>query len=319
MEFRRSGLAAVALATALLVPAAVEASPFTLTNATGDGTVTVGVDGYGAFGLAGNAHATDAFYDPVGAGGPAATTFESYLAFGTGGGRTVLSGAALANPTVTGSTTSGSSAFTFGGLNWELVQTLSATFSGPTQVGSQLTQVYTISNPITNTVVNFDLVRYFDGDLRFDGSLVDGGGMLTGPLTLFETDSATGSGDPTTFVGIRQSGCSAPGTNLFEIDSFSGLRGRVSAGTALDDTITNDGGDADLFIDAGAGYDVTLALRSICSLAPGQSLTFTASTIWGTGAPQDTPGQNPAVPEPGTLVLMGTGVALLASRFRRSR
>jgi len=41
-----------------------------------------------------------------------------------------------------------------------------------------------------------DLVRYFDGDLGFDGSLIDGGRLVAnGTEILFETDSATGSAD----------------------------------------------------------------------------------------------------------------------------
>lgn len=99
------------------------------------------------------------------------------------------------------------------------------------------------------------LVRYLDGDLLFDGSFGgDGGGRLfSGPTeVLFETDSATGSATSTTFVGITAEGGTIPGTGRYEVDSFAGLRGRIIAGTALDDTVTGDGGNADQFIDAAA-------------------------------------------------------------------
>src|SRR5947199_355359 len=76
-----------------------------------------------------------------------------------------------------------------------------------TRLGSRLTQAYTFTNP-SASAVSFELVRYLDGDLQFDQSITDGGGrlVLNGVETLFETDSATGTADPTTFVGISASG-----------------------------------------------------------------------------------------------------------------
>src|SRR4051794_36053611 len=47
----------------------------TLTNGTGDGTLSVTVDAYGAYGSSASP-ANDAFYDPIGAVASSATTFE---------------------------------------------------------------------------------------------------------------------------------------------------------------------------------------------------------------------------------------------------
>ena len=98
----------LALGGLILLPAAALAIPFNLTNGPGDGTVSVGVDGYGSFGLAIGANATDAFFDPVGAQGPTATTFESGVAISVDVGRQFLtsgsigSSGGLANPMVSG-------------------------------------------------------------------------------------------------------------------------------------------------------------------------------------------------------------------------
>jgi len=310
---------------ALSAAGSAHAAPFVMTNGLLDGQVTVGVDGYGAFGSSVGANSTNATYNPVGAVPPTAgTVFESGVAIriGTaaGGARTFLtsgsigsSGVGPGNPVVAGTPLSGVSGFTFGGLSFSLTQVLTSTFIGAVQTGSVLTQTYVMTNTGTSAL-SFEMLRYLDGDLLFNGSLLDGGGRLTGGGTeiLFETDSATGSSTSTTFVGITGEGGTVPVTGRYEIDSYSGLRDRIIAGTALDDLITGDGADADQFIDAGPGYDVTLALRNLFTLGAGGTGTYVTRTIWGSGAP-DT-----VIPEPGVLALVGLGLmGVAASRRRR--
>ena len=268
-----------------------------LTIGSGDASLTVGVDGFGAFGSVVGTDSSDAVYDPVGAKPSAGTVFESGIALAFTGDATrqfLTSGSigasgGLTNPTITGNSATASSSFTVGVLSFTLTQTLEERFDANGQsAGTFLTQTYTFTNTDTNNA-NFELIRYIDGDLLFDGTLVDGGGYLVsnnGQEVLFETD-AGGTGDTdTTFFGITADGGTALSSNRYQIDYFSGLRDDIISGLALTDTVRNDF-DNDGFVDAGSEYDVTLALRTAYTLAPGASDTLTTETVWGTGAPEE--------------------------------
>ncbi|MCM1985259.1 choice-of-anchor Q domain-containing protein, partial [Lyngbya confervoides] len=278
-----------------------------LFTADGDGGVRVTVDAFGAFG---SSVTENAFYDPVGNVTTAGTTFESGIAilindqngrrFLTAfnlGGQGNLTGAQFSSST----DTAARSQFTVNGLTFALNQRVADNLTRGTRSGSILTQAFNITN--TNaSPVTFELIRYFDGDLQFDGSIQDGGGRLFSGNReiLFETDQAGLSSTATTFVGITGVGGNSLLGNRFEVDAFSGLRSRIIAGNDLDDMITGDSADGDQFVDAGNGYDITLAFRNLFQLNPGESDTYITETLFGSGIPDQVinPPTNPPSPPP---------------------
>ena len=172
----------------------------TLATAPGDGGVSVTLDAFGSFGRTIGGSTSDAFYDPVGSLTESGTVARAGVAirFGDTGTRAVLStgnisgSGFLTNGVFTSvSSSSLQSSFTYNGLSFSLDQRVSDLFDpNNARTGSQLTQTYTITNP-GSTLVNFELIRYVDGDLFFDGSRDDRGGYLfkDGKDILFETDS----------------------------------------------------------------------------------------------------------------------------------
>jgi uncharacterized repeat protein (TIGR01451 family) len=263
-------------------------APILLQTTAGDGNLQVTVDSYGAFGT-NQTGGQGGVYDPLGAGTPASTVYQSYLAarIGSSGSRTRLTNNALSSTGFTQSdTTSAQSSFMFQGLNFTLRQVISDTFRNNDRSGSLLTQIYTITNP-TDATISLELIRYLDGDLEFDNSLVDGGGRLpvgiNGLETLFETDQSGNAETDSTFVSITAEGGNIMLPGRYEIDSYSDLQSRIDAGSALDDAITGDSSPVDQFVDSGAGYDITLALRNLFELAPGASTTYTTLTQYGSG------------------------------------
>lgn len=200
-------------------------------------------------------------------------------------------------------TTEANSTFTIGNLQFALTQQVRPTTSlNGIVTGSLLIQTYRITNSGAANA-DFELLRYYDGDLRFDGTLVDGGGRLVtsaGDEILFETD-AGGTSNSTTFVGITGKGGTIPATARYEIDDYPVLEGNIQTGTALQDTITNDA-NLDGSVDNGADYDVTLGFRNLYSIAPGATDIYTTHTIFGSGIPANVvpPNQAPvAVANPG--------------------
>ncbi|PSB22774.1 hypothetical protein C7B69_15355, partial [filamentous cyanobacterium Phorm 46] len=268
-----------------------------LTTGTGDGALRVGVDAFGSFGSSVYGTGTsDAQYDPIGAAVSAGTTYQSGVAIriGSTGTRTFLTTGSVSNsggtaPVITNSTpTTAQSTFSFNSLNFELTQTVTDLIIEGVKKGSILTQNYRIINPGAASV-DFELVRYVDGDLNFDGSIADTGGRTSSGTQeiLFETDSGTDPEVTATFLGITGLGGSTASPGRYEIDQYSGLQGRIVAGTALDEVIFGDDlADLDQFID-GTPYDLALALRNTFSLASGQSTEYTTTTIFGTLPPSE--------------------------------
>ena len=268
-----------------------------LTTGSGDGSLRVEVDAFGAFGSSVGFETSDAFYDPIGELTEAGTTFQSGIAFRLGNEeeRTFLttgdiggSGSLTEFDLGTTTDTSVASTFNYEGLDFALTQEVANLFSDEGEIsGSNLTQTYTITNPGSETV-EFEIIRYIDGDLQFDGSIDDAGGRLirNGQEILFETDSGDNPDFATTFFGITATGGTTEEPGRFEIDSYSGLRSRIIAGETLDDTVTGDGPDTDEFVDS-EPYDLTLALDNSFVLNPGETRTYTTTTIFGSGAPEE--------------------------------
>lgn len=283
-----------------------QAYGFTLSNGTGDGSVTVGVDSFGSFGSAVNGNGTtNAFYNPVGPQNASGTTFDSAIAIGFGSNRTFLttgaiggsSGGTVVTP-IAGTSTQANSLGNFNGLNVSLSQTLTPQFDANNmtlQTGSILTQIYSFQN-VTSTPISFDVLRYLDGDLGFDGSISDGGGILGSGqnIILFETDAGGNANNANTFVGITANGGEINASNRYQISSFPGLRSSIINGNSLNNTVAGDT-NGDGFINN--PYDVTLALRNFFNLNPTESGTYTTQTIFGAGVPEDnTPGSSESFP-----------------------
>ncbi|QJB44053.1 putative Ig domain-containing protein [Dolichospermum flos-aquae] len=263
---------------------AVEQATNTIQTATGDGGLRVTVNEFGGF--------RGAIYDPVGSKTPSDTTYDSFVALGiigtngTTGSRIELQSSASNNEAFTNFTnTTTNSTFTVNGLQFQLNQNVQDGLNATqVRIGSRLNQTYTITNTTSQTI-NFDLVRYVDGDLGFDGSISDGGGRIVQneQEILFETDAGGTGQTDTTFFGITATGGTIPTTNRWELDDYSSLSSRVLGGNSLRNTIVQGDNNSDQFIDAGSEYDVALALRNVFSLAPGASTTYTTITRFGSG------------------------------------
>ena len=280
-----------------------------LSTSPGDGSLQVGVDAFGSFGsrVEGGAGTSNAIFDPLGTFDGSGTSFESAVAIrlGNSGSRTFLTTGDIASSGLpdpgfdTQTINAAESEFSFDVLNFDLTQTAQDTFSNGERIGSLLTQTYVVTNT-SDEAVSFDLLRYFDGDLEFDGDNtnggnLDGGGRIFrgGEEILFQTNAAGESAESNTFVGITAEGgsTSLPGRYEIEPFSFGSLRSKILSGEELDDTIDNDN-DGDGFIDA--DEDITLGFNNEFVLAPGESTTYTAKTIFGAGSAEEA---NPGDPE----------------------
>jgi hypothetical protein len=264
----------------------------TLNTAPGDGGLNIGVDAFGGFGSnAGGSETSDAFYDPLGEIGESGTVFKSSLAINILNDdvpeRTFLAEGNLETPAFSNVTaTTANSTFTFSSLNIVLDQEVSDFTTDGQRTGSDFYQTYTITNT-SEATVEFELVRYLDGDLDFDGSISDTGGYYASgeESILFETDSGDSGTDATTFVGISSTSAESTASS-YQISAYSGLETNIADGVALSNTIQGDGDDEDQFID-GEPYDVTLADANSFALEPGASLTYSTGTFFGSGVPED--------------------------------
>lgn len=262
----------------------------TIQSGMGDGSLTVAVTATGAFGN-GSFPATPssgAPYDPIGAVNVNNTTFDSEVFFRgstTTGTRSTIDSLATNSTTIRGTSSEANSAFDIGSLHFVLTQVTEPVLDLATAqpIGSLLTQTYRITN-VGSTTTDFELARYLDARLQFDGSVTDGGGRFVstaGDEFLFETD-AGGLSAASNFVGITAKGGTISTISRFQIDQSPALQTNIQAGQALNGQVFNDTtGDQSIDVD----YDVSLGLRNTFVLAANASATYTTHTLFGTGTP----------------------------------
>jgi len=251
----------------------------TLSNGVGDGSVTVTVDAYGSFGS--STPAGNAVYDPIGAIGPAGTTYESGLYFGPLGNFLTTDSFGAALPPIEFSViteTFAQSEFDIAGFHIVLTQQLSPIGPG----GSTLTQEYRITNN-TGASASFNVVRHIDGDLFFVGGYGnDFGGVSADRRTVFEFDSGETPENPTTFLGITTAGGVPVG---FTIQPFPFTDEIIAARGIPPEVLNRIEGDDNGDGTTDFGYDVTLSLEDILTVGPGETVIYITKTIFGQGAP----------------------------------
>ena len=263
----------------------------TLTTGDGEGDVTIRVDSFGRFGDdPDDPFGIQAIFNPVGPLDPASVVFESFLAIRSDVDNAFESidpdnpSTAVLEP-VSGTPLNAASGFVIGPFNVDLDQAVAASFDDAgSRIGAELTQTYRFTNTAT-TPLTLDLVRYLDPDILFDGSLLDGGGVLfaaDGSPILFGTDIAGGPTTVTPFVGLTSSGGEALFDDRYDVDRVELLRSRLfEEDTPLRNRVSGDS-NGDRFVDSGNAYDVALALREWFTVAPGQSVTYVTNTFFGT-------------------------------------
>lgn len=304
--------AAALFAAALVMPASARKSPLpggagsittvTITNGNGEGKATLTVDGYGAFGT--EAGSRSLRYRPVGAPAAADTAFFSGLWFsgankaGQGGGGYYLDAAEIDDIAVTRAANDrATSSFTREGLQFDLDQQLIATSTGTT-----LVQRYKITNTTANAI-SFDLIRHFDGDLQFDASINDAGGVSSNGQVAFQFDRRSGGGNASpapagggsglpTFVGIDFQGDANLGFRIAAFEDPSGVpfkeQIRRNGRAVINNTLTNEDGqnadtNGDLVTDT--NFDVCVNLGATHTVAPGAPIEVVARTFLGEGDP----------------------------------
>lgn len=249
----------------------------TLSNGIGEGAVSVTVDAYGTFG--GASAGDDAFYDPVGPVPAAGTVFWSSVFFGPLGEFLTSEGSLPDIDFVAVTSTSTTSRFVVAGFPITLTQSLTPRGGQ----GTTLRQEYAITNPGPG-VVEIGLVRHLDGDLGFDGTIDDAGGVSVDGRTIFEFDSGDDPRQPTTFVGISNAGGSLVAYAVQPFPYGGDIEAAGAIPAAHRDAVFLDT-DGDRLVDE--PYDVTLSLESRLTIPPGASATFTTFTLFGAATPSE--------------------------------
>lgn len=255
----------------------------TLNNGAGDATLSITVDAYGSFGS--NTTAGDAFYNPIGPATPQGSTYESGVYFSLLGNflsESNFGGPGPALPPIAFTSVTGTTAvssFTVAGLSIGLTQTLLPA----TATGSNFSQTYVITNS-TVAPATFQMIRHVDGDLFFFGSFAnDFAGASVDGRVLFEFDTATDPSQSTAYLGITASGDGAPAG--FTIQPYP-YRNAIVAGNGIIPSDLNEvSGDLNGDRLTDTGYDVTISLADLFTVAPGASVSYTTTTIFSQGSP----------------------------------
>lgn len=271
----------------------------TLTNGTGEGTLRVTVDAYGAYGSAADP-AGDAFYNPIGPGGSEGTTFESGVYFD--GIDNFLSQGTLSGtgnlPEVPFSSTSATravSSFRVGQYDVTLTQEVDP----PDGEGTTMTQTYRITNN-TGSDQSIRLVRHVDGDLDFIPGLDDDAGVTTAGDFVFEFDTARDPSQAVGFFGITATGGRDTGYAIQPYQhGTAGYFDNIVAANGIPGGDVNTirgpavGQNADTNNDrlTDQGYDVTISLQTEFDVAAGATITYTTVTRFGQGSPAEVIGQ----------------------------
>lgn len=281
----------------------VALSTVTLSNGTGDGNLSVQVDPYGAYGTFNTTGRSGLRYDPVGPVGVRETTFEAALWFsgavdaGQGGQGHFLSSTSLYGgpglpdaPFVSSNSSEARSSFVVDGIQFNLVQVVLP--AGP--AGSTLCQTYTLSNTRSVTA-DFDLIRYVDADLIFDGANNDRAAISEGWQRLYLFDNFADVSSPTYRMAIDMAGSANLGYQIAEFHTGDNLfqEGRA----VLTNTITHDSvpgateNDANADLDGDrltdSSFDINLLQGGTYTLPPGGSATLVVNTHLGMGSPEN--------------------------------
>ena len=247
-------------------------APVTLTDGTGDRSLSVTVDSFGAFGSA--TSAGNAVYDPVGSIGPAGTVYQSAVYLSNIQGYLSDDFGPLPTPTFFNVTsTSAQSQFNAGQLSIALTQSVTRT-----SAGSVLVQSYRITN-VGSTQISFVATRHLDGDLKFDQSFSsDFGGVSPDSRTLFEYDAGDDPNSASTFVGITDSGGTPAGYAIQPYPFIDQIAANNGIPASVLNTVFNDA-NGDRVTDS--SFDVTLSLASSFSLGPNETVLYTSVTRFG--------------------------------------
>jgi hypothetical protein len=283
------------------------AQPYTLTTGAGNGDVSVGVDGYGAFGLTPGPDSSDALWIPM--GGPAVplstmATSGIALRIGAVGPRAFLTSGTIGGSgglpkvAVAGTASTGASNFLdpSGKLSFNLVQTVAPYFNGAVRAGAILTQTYTITNT-TAAPITFELVRYMDSQ-----RLLYNAGQFFGTANAKEVLYSDENPINPLAVGITGIGGTPLAANRFEIKDYpfpgppAPVGVDITTGAAMNDTVAG-----------GLPYNVTQGLRSVFTVGPAASTVYTAEMIWcNNQAAIFAAPPTPPTPAPGVLYGVST-------------